>query len=290
MSNHKTDVLFPVARLVGGSLTDPNTTDFDGNPLVVKSGVNKGQPRVDWFFVIAIPKDGAANWWDTEWGKKILAVGHACFPNQAGLPDFAWKIEDGDSTRVNKKGSRNCDKEGYPGNFIVRLSSGFAPRVLDASNGAGNLKQMDPALVKTGYWVEVSANVDGNTGSTPGIYINHQFIAFRAPGHEIYVGADPSTIGFGAAPLPTGVSTQPAPMSVPPSAPTPPATPMPPAAAAVAAPPVPVPTVPHTAILAGPPAPPARVMLPKAQGATYEALLEAGWTDALLIEHGMMQA
>ena len=40
---------------------------------------------------------------------------------------------------------------------------------------------------------------------------------------------------------------------------------------------------------AAPPAAPVRVMLPPAQGATYEAMIAAGWNDALLIQHGMMQ-
>lgn len=35
---------------------------------------------------------------------------------------------------------------------------------------------------------------------------------------------------------------------------------------------------------------PDHVMLPKAAGQTYDALIAAKWTDALLIEHGMMQA
>jgi len=30
-------------------------------------------------------------------------------------------------------------------------------------------------------------------------------------------------------------------------------------------------------------------MLPPAQGASYEAMIAAGWTDATLREHGMMQ-
>lgn len=298
MSNHKTSVLLPVSRLVAGSLTEPATTDYDGNPLVIKSGANKGQPRVDWWFCLAAPKNGAVSWWDTEWGKKILAVGQAAFPQQSALPDFSWKIEDGDSTRVNKKGKRNCDKEGYPGNFIIRLGSGFAPKVLDAST-PGMLKEIDPALVKAGYWVEASCTVDGNTGSTPGVYLNHQYVAFRAPGPEIFIGPDPSEIGFGAMPLPPGVNAAPAPMTVQPSTPpaagtpTPPAAatpPAPPVAAAPAAPTPPVPTVPHTAILAGPPAPPAHVMLPAAQGASYEACIAAGWTDELLVANGMMQA
>jgi hypothetical protein len=36
------------------------------------------------------------------------------------------------------------------------------------------------------------------------------------------------------------------------------------------------------------PVAPQRVMLPAAQGATYEAMCAAGWTDALLVQHGMM--
>jgi hypothetical protein len=37
-----------------------------------------------------------------------------------------------------------------------------------------------------------------------------------------------------------------------------------------------------------PPAAPVRLMTPKAGGVTYEAYIANGWTDALLIEHGMM--
>jgi hypothetical protein len=31
-------------------------------------------------------------------------------------------------------------------------------------------------------------------------------------------------------------------------------------------------------------------MLPAAQGASYEQMIGAGWTDDLLIQHGMMAA
>jgi len=43
-----------------------------------------------------------------------------------------------------------------------------------------------------------------------------------------------------------------------------------------------VPTVPVV------PQAPVHQMLPAAGGATYEAMVAAGWTDALLIQHGMM--
>jgi hypothetical protein len=65
--------------------------------------------------------------------------------------------------------------------------------------------------------------------------------------------------------------------------------PAPPPAPAAAPPP---PAAPPPAPAAPPPTPPApvRTMLPAAAGQTYEAMLSAGWTDALLIQHGMMAA
>jgi hypothetical protein len=65
----------------------------------------------------------------------------------------------------------------------------------------------------------------------------------------------------------------------------------------VAPPPLPAaPVVPNPAILvppvpgvpAVPPAPPARVMTAAAQGASYADLIAKGWTDALLVQHGLM--
>jgi hypothetical protein len=66
-----------------------------------------------------------------------------------------------------------------------------------------------------------------------------------------------------------------------------PAAPPPPAAKAKTPPPPSKGVKPHTAILAGAPA---HVMLPAADGATYEDLIALGWTDETLIEHEMMEA
>ncbi len=57
----------------------------------------------------------------------------------------------------------------------------------------------------------------------------------------------------------------------------------------------PVPVVPNPAFVQVPglPAPtPQRIMTPKANGATYESFMASGqgWTDALLVQHGYMQA
>jgi hypothetical protein len=46
---------------------------------------------------------------------------------------------------------------------------------------------------------------------------------------------------------------------------------------------------PHPAILQ-PPAAPIRQMTAKAAGATYEAMIAAGWTEALLVQHGYLAA
>jgi len=52
----KVNITSPVGRIVMGSLYDPSTTDAEGKPLVVKTGPNAGQPRVNYFFALAIPK------------------------------------------------------------------------------------------------------------------------------------------------------------------------------------------------------------------------------------------
>lgn len=59
------------------------------------------------------------------------------------------------------------------------------------------------------------------------------------------------------------------------------------AALPTAAPGSPVPAAPP-AVPAAPPAAPGRTMLPAAQGATYEQMIAAGWTDDTLRAHGMM--
>jgi len=142
----------------------------------------------------------------------------------------------------------------------------------------------------------VNCTVAGNESSQrPGLYLNHNMVALSGYGPEIVVGPDPTSVGFGAAPLPPGASAvptgafAPAP-AAPPVAPAPVA---PPVAPAPVAPPVAV--APNPAFLAppppaAPPAAPVRVMLPAANGASYEQLLAAGWTDAQMVQHGMMAA
>lgn len=351
----KVNITSPVGRIVMGSLYEPSTTDAEGKPLVVKTGPNAGQPRVNYFFALAIPKGAEPHWAHTPWGQQIWNVGNQAFPNAAQSPAFAWKIEDGDSQIPNKKGRKPCDNEGWRGHWILKFSGGFAPKVYQ-QEGAGYVQVMQKDFCKPGYFVEVAFSVEGNgSQSQPGVYLNHSMVCFRAYGQEITFGPDVASAGFGAAPLPAGATMtppagaipmpqapgvaapaplpgMPAPgMNVPPPVnnglPSYPAMPGAPVGASPAyAPPVPgsLPQVPGVApaplpqggsvpmpyapapgapapipvtpnpgfVQVPPPAPvaPVRQMTAAAQGVTYEAYVDAGWSDAQLVQNGLMLA
>jgi len=278
----KETMLTPVGRLVQGSLYEPQTTDLEGRPLVIKTGVNQGQPRVDYYFALAVPKAGDTHWQSTEWGTIIWSAGHLGFPGgQADNKSFAWKITDGDSSEPNKAGRRPCDKDGYPGCWVLNFSSSFAPSIY---NEDGTVPLLTADHVQLGDFIQVWGSVaDNGSLQQPGVFLNHNMIAFYGFGERIVLGADPKLVFNSVLPMPAGASKTPLASSFNPAV----STPAPAPAPAPAAPPPPPPP-PHTAILA-PPVMPARVMLPAAQGASYEQMIAAGWTDATLQAHGMMR-
>ena len=123
---------------------------------------------------------------------------------------------------------------------------------------------------------------NGDDAKSKGVYLNHNIVAFSAYGPRIEYGPDISACGFGQSPLPPGASavplaaTAPLPVDNGFSAPTPTIPVMPNVAfAGIVAPPT-------------PPAAPVRQLTALAQGATYEQLIAAGWTDALLVAQGLM--
>jgi hypothetical protein len=257
----RVNITSPVGRIVAGSLYKPNTTDFDGKPLVYKTGSDAGKPRVQFFFAIAIPKNpGETHWAYSEWGKQIWAVGNTAFPQAAQRPDFAWKVEDGDSMIPNKRNRKPAEQEGWKGCWVIKFTSSFAPTIYK-QEGSSWIQLTEPEAVKPGYFVQVAFTVDGNgQQGNPGVYLNPSMICFRAYGAEINFGPNVQDAGFGAAPLPAGASLTPPPASTLPAAPAaavgaPPAPPlpqyagMPPAAAA----PPPVPVYPQPGFVQMPP-------------------------------------
>ena len=325
--SQRVNITSPVGRIVMGSLYDPSTTDAEGKPLVVKTGPNAGQPRVNYFFALAIPKGTEPHWAHTAWGQQIWAVGNQAFPNAAQSPAFAWKIEDGDSQIPNKKGRKPCQNEGWPGHWILKFSGGFAPKVYQ-QEGAGYVQVMQKDFCKPGYFVEVAFSVEGNgSQSQPGVYLNHSMVCFRAYGPEISFGPDVASAGFGAAPLPAGASMTPLAGAIPmpqapaaaPTMPLPPGLPQVPGVAPAPLPqggfapmpsapapgaPAPIPVTPNPGFvqvpppaaapdpMASPPAPaaPVRQMTAAAQGIPYESYVAQGWTDAQLVQNGLMLA
>ena len=317
----KVNITSPVGRIVMGSLYDPCTTDAEGKPLVVKTGPNAGQPRVNYFFALAITKGAEPHWSHTPWGQQIWNVGNQAFPNAVQSPAFAWKIEDGDSQIPNKNGRKPCENEGWRGHWILKFSGGFTPKVYQ-QEGAGYVQVMQKDFCKPGYFVEVAFSVDGNgSQSQPGVYINHSMVCFRAYGPEISFGPDVASAGFGQSALPVGASMTPpagaipmphAPAAAPalPGAPVgyapppvPAGIPQIPGVAPAPLPqggfapmpsgpvpdaPAPIPVMPNTGFVQVPP--PVRQMTATAQGIPYESYIAQGWTDALLVQHGMMMA
>lgn len=318
-------VLLPIGRLVGGDCYKPRDKDASGRPLTIKNGPDAGKSRVDYGLAIAIKKETAA-WWETPWGLQIYQNAQASNPNvvalavaeiQAGRDPgkfFAFKITDGDSQIPNGKGRKPCDQEGYPGHWVLWLGSSYAPRIVTAD---GSKPIIEPGAVKRGHFVQAYITVKGNdSADSPGVYLNHGYVAYSGYGPEITSGPDPTQLGFGG-PLPAGASAVPVSVMTPPATPgaapapvgLPPPPGMPAPAAGVPAPVAPPATavVPHTAILlpqaaptlpaAAPPAPAApvipaapvvRQMTAKAAGATFEQFAANGWTEDAMRQQGYL--
>ena len=322
-----TDILFPVGRLVGGSVDKPETTNSKGEPLTVKSGANKGQPRVEFSFGVAFAKQGEQSWAQTSWGAVIYKAATDGYPNgEHQHPTFSWKVIDGDSQIPNKKGNKPCDREGYKGHWIVWFSGGMAPKLFDiignrpgdATRPIGNHK------ILKGFFVQVYGSTNDNKPSeTPGVYINHNMVALAAYGDEIRSGPDANEVGFGmTGALPAGASTIPAgAAALPPAtaAVMPGAAALPPAIAAVmpGAAPVAMPGAVHHAAVAAaapiavapnaayapaavapapmappaapaPAAPPAGPVMSPTSPYTYQALVDAKWTEDQMRAHGYL--
>lgn len=274
------NITLPVGRMVQGDL------------YAAKKNEKKPEAAPTYFCGYAIKKGNETHWSQTPWGKLIWDLGHAESAATVGRPDFAWKIVDGDSAVPNRKNKKPCDNPDFRGHWIVRISSTYAPK-LYIMQGSGVQSLVEPGYVKPGHFIEANVQIKANGQSeSPGIYINHNMICWRAFGPIIEFGPDADDVGFGAGALPAGASAVPpsGPMpAAPQAAPAPaPATNVHPnvafvqnAAGAVQAPPAPV---------AAPPVPaaPVRQMTAAANGATYEQYVAAGWTDAQLVANGLM--
>lgn len=308
MSKPSAEINTPPGRFVFGDLYEPETEDFDGNPMVIKNGADKGKPTQRYVIGIAIRKTQSGHWANEPgWGQTIWATGHAGFPGgEASRDGFSWKIYDGDSTVILPKSKSKvppCEREGWAGCWVLRLQSAYAPEIWDAvgANAANPVRLNTPGAVLPGYVIQVIGTVTGNEGASPGVYLNHAAVGLVAYANVISARGVDVKGKFGGA-LPPGASLTPPAASIP--------APAPAAAPAYAAPPQPVykPAAAPTAVVpapgifgipgvpAAPPAPaaapaapappPAAAVKPPHKGVPYDSYRAAGWTDEQLKADG----
>lgn len=206
----------PPGRVVSGSPTYKQEYEY---------GTKKLKEKPSWWMMVAIPKDpnpqGAVNVvlqgmmqeaWTGYAGQKTIQD-----RIQGGLSSgFSWKIEDGDSPD-------NVVKEGRAGCWLFKFSTTFG--VMNCCDA--NFQPMDAALIKCGYYVEVSGNcvINEQKDHTAGIHINPEWVRLLGAGVEIRsmvspqeaFGNRPAVLPPGATPF-TGASSAPATTFTPPPA------------------------------------------------------------------------
>jgi hypothetical protein len=267
----------PTGRLVWGDpFTAQKVMDDKTNPPTPKRDAS-GAEIYEFAFGVAFAKN------DPLWPafRKLLKdADRAAWPqfhdvNGEVLPGvkFADKITDGDG--LNTKGqARAKPGNGYAGHWVVKFATRFAPSV-HYHDGRQWVQMVDKNQLKAGDYIQVNGTTASNgSQQSPGMHRNASMVAlYRSCSPEEAIVKGPDANDAFSAP-PAGAT---GPIAPPPVGPMPGPGP-------AAAPPLPPVTPPPAA----PPVMSAPIMLPAANGQTYEAMKAAGWTDALLVQHGMM--
>lgn len=257
----------PVGRIVTGSLHEGSSQTWQGGKFVERPLKADGTKDFRWFIGLAIPKT------DPEWNAvnqmliRAAQAGNPCMvgANGEAVGDFSWKVIDGDSTIPNENKKIPCKQEGYPGHWILGISSNF-PFVVWNING-----EVIPAnTVPCGHYIRagVSAKPNNKSGKQAGVYVNSHGFEYAREGTIIHSGPSHAEV-FGNAPGAT-------------------ASPPPAAAAAAPPPPPPPPPPPDPEFAATESPPPAGYRM--TGGLTYAKLIAAGWTDAQMVQQGHMVA
>lgn len=191
MSDH---LVTPVARLVSGSLSDRNKTDWQNQPIP--------EDKQRFEFGIAIRKD------DPKVNDMLQAVMQKALAEYGSSPQiqtviqqfslasnsgFSWKMKDGDAP--NREGKTNANTVGH---WVLYFSSSYLVKTHDATN-----KELDISNFERGCFVQVAFNVSGNnlTTNLAGIYLNPTNVKFIAYGEPIKGGMDGET-AFGGVEVP----------------------------------------------------------------------------------------
>lgn len=195
-----TQITTPIGRVVQGDVFEAQTKNMAGQRLVD----SRGNPRVQYFVAVAVPKAEAAA--IVAAIKKEADAGFR--DGEPSRDNFSWKYVDGDSAAENRRGNRPCDQEGFAGCYVFKFSSGFAPEVFDTSNS----ELIDPASIKRGDYVRIAATIKANGSQQyPGVYLSHRAVQFVRSGEPIRSGVDAESLFGSPAPAPAPAPHDPVP-------------------------------------------------------------------------------
>ncbi len=177
-------ILETIGRFVQGSLFEGSTKDHLGN----ERRDRQGNPKIQFYLGLAVPQGDAFN---ALWAA-ITAKAALDFPGgEYNQPGFAWKIENGDQEKF-------ANREGLAGHWLIRMTSGYAIKCVDASNPPQPIT--DPNMAKRGCYLQVSIGVVGNgqppvaQGGKPGMYLNPRIAMLAGFGTEIVTGPNAAEV------------------------------------------------------------------------------------------------
>ena len=195
--------LTPVARLVGGHPMKRQAVQKDGKPVMQADGIT---PATEAYIGVAIPKTPGLDWKQELWGQAIVrAANEGWTGGQPTLPGFAWKITDGDSTVPNQNNNVPNQRVGYPGHWVLNLST----RMFIKAYHVGKYDPMTDQIaneneIKPGDYCRVYIDAKANfPAQSPGVYLNPSMFELNRPGELIQLDSGPSAsevFGGSAAP------------------------------------------------------------------------------------------
>ena len=266
------NLMLPEGRIVTGH---PMKAFGRVNDKTKQAVIDKdGKQYMDYNFGVAIPKVAGQDWKQSEWGAQIVAEAqHPVYGwanGEINSPVFSWKVVDGDSNIPNRKGNKNCDKEGFPGHWVVFFSTIIPFPCYHNGHYQPHECIQNADAIKRGDYVRTYVSVKANKPSeTPGVYINPIMVSLDRVGEPMASSApvhDAAAIFGGGVAAPTAPAAQPA-----------------------TAPVAPAPVVPAHDLVTPPPVAPAPVEeLYTYSGQTHtkaQWLAMPGWTEAAFNQH-----
>lgn len=179
-----TNIVTPVGRIVWGHPAIPKQRVDQNTKRPIMN--DDGTPSMEFVFGFAIPKDQFGPVWGA-----MSAEAAKGYPNGAPA-NFAWKYDDGDDTRTpNGGGVPYAQREGYPGHYVLTISSRLTnpPPIYRYNAQTGGYDQLAANDIKTGDFVAISlgfkCNVPENRSHTPSLYVNPEGLEFVGYGKEI---------------------------------------------------------------------------------------------------------